>query len=187
MISMTIDNTFSLFFDTYFGKQLSYMYSGIEATMKIDSAHSCALLLSTYTEVLGGLVTGNLQKPESVKENYVRFLEYLGGHYQSLHEKYDLYRSVRSKLVHEFKPRPSYTIWITEKPQNGKFGIEITGGNLNFNLQEYYRDFKNGVEKYRGGYTATGKPIINFSRALAIRWDETSYKPNEPRFDKEKK
>ncbi len=77
-----------------------------------------------------------------MRDNYEKFLEYLGAHYIALNEKYDLYSNVRSKLVHEFAPRPSYIIWTSGLPKEGKFGIQIIDGNLNINLQEYYRDFQ---------------------------------------------
>jgi len=81
-----------------------------------------------------------------------------------------LYKIVRNKLVHEFNPKPSYVIWVSESPSKEKFGIEMTDGNLNINLQEYYRDFKNGVEKYRGGFNEKGMVKINFIKALKIKW-----------------
>ena len=174
---MSIDKTGSMLFETYFGRQLSWMYSGIEHTLKTESAHSCALLLSTYSEVLGGLVTGNLQDNDQMRNNYVKFLEYMGSHYLALHSKYDLYKIVRNKLVHEFSPKSSYTIWATESPNKEKFGIEIIDGNLNFNLQEYYRDFKNAVEKYKGEIGKEGILILNFIRALKVRWDTVTYHP----------
>lgn len=66
---MTIDNTGELLFDQQLGIQLSWMYAGIEFTMMKESVHACALLLSTYTEVLGGFVIGNLKEPRKMREN----------------------------------------------------------------------------------------------------------------------
>jgi hypothetical protein len=182
---LSIDKTGSSLFDTYFGTLLASMYSGIESTMKKESTYSCALLLSSYTEVIGGIISGNLKDPSSgMRKNYETFLEYLGGHYVALNQKYDLYTNVRNKLVHEFILRRSHWIIINEKPTQGKFGIEVINGNLIFNLQEYYRDFKNGVEKYRGGLGEQGMSIINFVKALQTEWDEVTYKPKETLKDK---
>jgi len=73
-------------FDSFFDIQVKWMYAGIEATMaKKESYHTCALILSTYTEIMGGLVTGNLRKEygES-RKNYEAFLPYLGQKYVNL-------------------------------------------------------------------------------------------------------
>ena len=52
-----------------------------------------------------------------------------------------------------FSPRPSFGIWITEKPNDDKIGIEFLESHLNLNLNEYYRDFKNGVKIYHDKIT----------------------------------
>jgi len=177
----------SLIFDTYFGNhQLQWMYSGIESTIKQkETAHSCALLLSAYTKVLGGIVTGNLKKRHEMKNNYVKFLEYLGSHYVTLNEKYDLYGMVRNKLVHEFSPRSSYGIYFSKHPVESKFGIEIKNGYLIFNLQEYYRDFKNAVSNYRGELSTNGL-FVNFLKALGTGSDQTIPKSNNKQDMKKK-
>ncbi|GEM_PF-6287252 len=175
-----------IFFDENLGRQLSWMYAGIESTMKKDSSQACALLLSTYTEVLGGFVTGKLKDPHSMRTNYEAFLPYLGEHYVNLHEKYDLYGIVRNKLVHELSPRPSYIIWIRKSPQKDTFGIEIVDGTLNFNLQEYYRDFRNGIAKYREEFNRNGMRIINAMRVLEIEWQNVLHKPKDKKNKKRK-
>lgn len=167
---------FNPVFETYFGHQLNNMKKGIENTLSKETAHPCALLLSTYTEVMGGLVTGNLKNGRKMRQNYEAFLEYLGPDYVKLHKKFDLYANVRNKLVHEFSPRPSYVIWISEK-LNKRTGIEIHDGHLNFHLKEYYRDFKNGVNAYRKDLDSTPTLIINFVKALKINWENTLLKP----------
>ena len=157
-----------LIFNRYFGNQLSWMYAGIESTMKKESAHSCALLLSTYTEVLGGLITGNLRERGEERKNFVAFLPYLGDYYVELHEKLDLYSTVRSKFVHEFSLRPSYVIWVNEKTTDKK-GIESINDHLNFHILEYYRDFKKGVENYKKDLVNSNELFARFIHALAIR------------------
>ena len=154
-------------FDHYFGSQLSWMYAGIESTMTKESAHSCALLLSTYTEVLGGLITGNLRKQGETKKNFVAFLRYMGDYYVELHEKIDLFKTVRSKFVHEFSLRPPYVIWIHDKI-TGRKGLESNNNHLNFHLREYYRDFKKGVENYRKDLVTSNELFGRFIYALAI-------------------
>ena len=175
--NMTINNTGDLFFNQFLGMPLSIMYFGIESTMKKESIHACALLLSTYTEVLGGLITGNLHDNHSMRDNYEKFLEYLGEHYVVLNEKYDLYSNVRSKLVHEFAPRPSYMILISDVPNSNTFGIEVTNGHLNINLREYYRDFKNGIDNYRIQFGSDTSLVLNLQKALRIDWNNVLLNP----------
>jgi hypothetical protein len=157
-----------LIFNQYFGTQLSWIYAGIESTMKKESSHSCALLLSTYTEVLGGLVTGNLRERGEERKNFEAFLPYLGDYYVELHKKIDLYSTVRSKFVHEFSLRPSYVIWVNEKTTDRK-GIESMNNHLNFHIREYYRDFKKGIENYKKDLVNSNELFARFIHALAIR------------------
>ncbi len=107
---------------------------------------------------MGGLVTGNLkEKGVHSKKNYEAFLPYLGNKYVDLNnelmkQKTSLYEMVRSKLVHEFSPRGSYGIFISESEQE-KIGVEVNFYqnqifSLIINVREYYRDFKNGVKTY---------------------------------------
>lgn len=154
-------------FDSYFNIQIkTLMYSGIENTMKKESLHLCALALSSYTEILGGLVTGKLKEERNSRANYDAFLPYLGEYYVNLNNRIvnshketlgNLHKAVRSKLVHEFSLRESYIIVITENADENKHGIELIENKiesgfsylqLNFYVREYYRDFKKGVEKY---------------------------------------
>jgi len=137
--------------DSFFYYQVSMMYDGIEILLERGKAHHlCALALVTYTEVMGGLVTGELKKEFGAsKSNFEAFLPYLGEKYVKLNEKHNIHKNVRSKLVHEFAPRQSHGIWFTKKPLDIRIGIEYIGEHLNFHLREYHRDFKKGVEKYK--------------------------------------
>ena len=188
-------------FDLYFQYQIRYMYAGIEATMTNEAVHLCVLGLSVYTEVLGGLVTGNLKVPGNERKNYESFLPYLGSPYVELDKEMklhqmNLYSVVRSKLVHEFAPKPSFAYWlnpeVTQKPgivYNFGDSIRLDGhydkgavnfpppDHLNFNVKEYYRDFKDGIEKYHSELRAEMKieagpnqrPLFyNFMKATVI-------------------
>jgi len=136
--------------DSFFQYQVNMMYEGIEILFeKKKGLQLCALALVTYTEVMGGLVTGKLKKKDATRENFEAFLPYLGQEYVKLAGKFNIYGDVRSKLVHEFSPRPGHGIFLSEKPENEKIGLEYINDFLNFNLQEYFRDFKKGVQLYR--------------------------------------
>lgn len=125
------------------------MYSSINVTMNNESRKSCALLLSVYTEILGGFVTGKLKDKTQMRPNYEAFLPYLGTEYLEFHKKYDIYSRIRNGLVHEFGPKKQYVIWLTEKPQR-ELGFEYVPEMdlIHFHLQEYFRDFKNGIDLY---------------------------------------
>lgn len=125
------------------------MYASINSTMNKDSRKSCALLLSVYTEILGGFVTGNLKDKTKMRSNYEAFLPYLGTEYLEFHKKHDVYSRIRNGLVHEFGPKKQYVIWLTEEPSR-EIGFEYVQEMdlIHFRLQEYFRDFKRGVESY---------------------------------------
>lgn len=178
-------------YDLFFNHQVKLMYAGIEATMKKDSLLLCALALSTYTEVMGGLVTGNLKEERHSRKNYEAFLPYLGKKYFDLNNQLKkqnttLYKIVRSKLVHEFSPRPSYMILISESEQE-KIGIEVIFYenqivNLIINVREYYRDFKNGVTKYHNklkNWKKKQTTFGNFLKATVLDFQGGNFIPDE--------
>lgn len=171
-------------FDQYFGNQISWMCAGIEATLgKKETYHTCALALSTYTEILGGLVTGNLKEIGNTRKNYEAFLPYLGKEYEILDNKIkseypdrlkNLFSAVRSKLVHEFALRESHFVVNVEKPRDNKIGLELLTHkteiaemiHINFLLAEYYRDFKQGIETYKKALGKSDELFVKFLNAL---------------------
>jgi hypothetical protein len=172
-------------YDLFFNYQVKWMYAGIEATMKKETGYTCALALSTYTEIMGGLVTGNLKDHRKSKQNYIAFLPYLGRKYVELEEtlnkeKLSLYWQVRSKLVHEFSLRESHFIIMSEQPSDDKIGIEaIFDENrifqLNILITEYYRDFKNGVTKYHDklkNWRKNQTTLGNFMKAIVVNFNQ---------------
>ena len=156
--------------DSFFYYQVTMMNDGIEILLESGKAHHlCALALVTYTEVMGGLVSGKLKKEFGAsKSNFEAFLPYLGERYVKLNEEFNIYKDVRSKLVHEFAPRLSHGIWLAKKPLDIRIGIEYKNEHLNFHLREYHRDFKKGVEKYKlklGTYKKNPDILENFIKA----------------------
>jgi len=155
--------------DSFFLYQVNMMYEGVEILFeKKKGLQLCALALVTYTEIMGGLVTGKLKKTGASQENFEAFLPYLGQKYVKPTGKFNIYKDVRSKLVHEFAPRPGHGIFLSEKPENEKIGLEYTNDFLKFNLQEYFRDFKIGVEKYKKkleNWKKNDKILENFIKA----------------------
>ena len=75
------------FMETYFNPIRRWMYDGIEATLSQKTVHTCALSLSVYTEIMGGLVTGNLRQDRHSSKNCDAFLPYPGSHYVQVDDK----------------------------------------------------------------------------------------------------
>jgi len=127
------------------------MYHSIDALLKRETRISCALLLATYTEIMGGLMTGDLLKEFGYsKSNFDHFINLMGHEYQEVNEKVNLHKRLRSGLVHEFAPKKQFIVWLSEKAVDGKPGVAYYDGSdiLNVNLNEYYRDWKKVVEDY---------------------------------------
>ena len=60
--------------ETYFERFVyGEMYHSVDALMKRETRISCALLLATYTEIIGGLMTGNLLKEGQSRANFSHF------------------------------------------------------------------------------------------------------------------
>ncbi len=99
---------FMKIWDPFWYYQIQSMYEGIETLFTSKKAHHLtALALSTYTEIMGGLVTGNLKQKRESKKFYEAFFPYLGEKYVKINEELikketSLVEAVRSKLVHEY-------------------------------------------------------------------------------------
>ena len=136
------------------------MYHSVDALMNRETRISCALLLATHTEIIGGLMTGNLLKVGHSRSNFSHFIEKMGGKYEEIHQQINLHKMLRSGLVHEYAPKKQFIVWLTEKPEDGKNGVAIYGDVLNINLQEYYRDWKKIVEEFYSELMSLTKPEL---------------------------
>jgi len=106
-----------------------------------------AMVLSEYTEIMGGFATGKLCDVGKSAENYRRFLEYLGCYYEQLDSQLDLYATVRCGLAHEyFVKGPSTIVW--RKSRALEKGVYLNGNRIVFNCEAYYKDWKDAVSKY---------------------------------------
>jgi len=137
------------FYDRYIYKNL---YPAVEKTLTKGTKYSCALLLFSYTEMVGSHITGNCTKRNLGKKNFEAFLKYMGKPYCELVEKFpnvNFYDLLRNGLAHEIEPKGQYGLWLTEQPDDKKIGIAYSheGKIVNVNLQEYFRDFKIGMDK----------------------------------------
>lgn len=132
------------------------MIGSVKSTINADNKIDCAILLSTYTEIFGGYVTGNLTDKDITRDNYDAFLPYLGMEYVQLDEKFNkspkgLYGRVRNLLIHQGRIKGASFIYLS-KNTHPSIGITYDSlGHISFNLREYFRDFKKGIEKYEQG------------------------------------
>jgi len=136
--------------DEYFDEYIfGYMFQDISGAIDIKANYLAALGLSVYTEVMGGLVTGNLKSHEDSGANYRAFLPYLGLHYVELEEKIRIWKRVRCGLIHEYFVKEPSLIALKFKEENlpGIYYLE----NINtviVAVEHYFKDFKSGVKKY---------------------------------------
>ena len=146
------------------------MYHSVEGLLTRETRISCALLLATYTEVIGGLMTGNLLKDRHSKVNFTHFIKKMGKSYEDVDSKVNLFKRMRSGLVHEFAPKKQFIVWLTESEQDGRCGVEYYDGSdvLNIHLREYYRDWKKVVESYYDELMAGTNPklTVNFLNSM---------------------
>jgi hypothetical protein len=133
-------------FDEYvFG----FMRSDIDAAMRGNANYLSALGLVTYTEVLGGLRTGQLGERGHSKANFNAFLPYLGNDYVQLQKKnIDVYDSVRCGLIHNYFIKGDSTIWM--RVSGDPCGIVASSNGATHFFVHIYRDhFFAGATKYR--------------------------------------
>lgn len=156
------------FFDQYVR---GFMYHDIsEATDKAAANFLVALGLSVYTEVTGGLVTGELKNPSWASKNYKAFLNYMGSYYVQLDNRINLYKRVRCGLAHEYFIKGPGIVARTLVDQNGSPenvpGILLSAKDsplsiitesgprtlpmdtIAFGLRNYFRDFQRAVDRY---------------------------------------
>lgn len=155
------------FFDEYI---FGFMRNDIDAAIRGKANFLAALGLVSYTEVLGGLVTGNAGKRGCAAENFRAFLPYLGSDYQALETKgVDLYDTVRCGLVHQYFIKGGATIWMNA---NAPCGIFAGMDAPTYFIVNVYRDhFFSGAARYRNELIDAANAVLraNFeSGARAI-------------------
>ena len=88
--------------DDFFKEYIfGFMLGDIKVAIENGLNFLAALGLMEYTEILGGLVTGNLRKKGNAKKNFIAFLSYMGQYYIDLDAEINLYEKVRCGLSHE--------------------------------------------------------------------------------------
>ena len=123
-------------FDEYI---FGFMRADIDAAIRGNANYPAALGLVSYTEVLGGLRTGNLGLRNHSSKNFNAFLPYLRKEYLDYARKnIDLYDLVRCGLVHNYfvKGRDS-SIWMSA---SSSCGIIANAVGSTIVIVDVYRD-----------------------------------------------
>lgn len=153
------------FFDEYvFG----FMRSAIDAAIRGNANFLAALGLVSYTEVMGGLVTGNLAKRGESERNFRAFLPYLGEDYESFKTKgVDIYDTVRCGLVHQYFIKGDATVWM---PASAPCGIVASSQGPTHFIVNVYRDhFFAAAARYRNELLDGSKLslLTNFAQSVS--------------------
>lgn len=120
------------------------MFKDIRNSIDSQSNFATALILNTYTEVLGGFVRGTLEKGES-ERNYEAFM--LRMEYRE-EEAENYYDRVRCGLVHQYFIKDEASIGIrniSDKPR----GIVEVNGVIYFGAETYFDEFKKAYFSYK--------------------------------------
>jgi hypothetical protein len=179
------------FFDGYVR---GFMENDINnATDKAGANFLVALGLSVYTEVMGGLVTGELKNSKMSGDNYREFLKYMGKYYVDLDKQINLYSRVRCGLAHEYfikganiiarvlvdaSGSPDRVPGILHSSNDSPLVFKTDTGDrtlpedtIAFGIRNYFRDFMRAVEQYHADLLRSGneKLVARFEKALKPR------------------
>jgi len=139
------------YIDFYFKEYIrGFMYNDIRRTIdKAKANFLVALGLSTYTEIMGGFVTGHLQDSGWSRKNYEAFLPYLGTYYEELKHQIDLYTRVRCGLVHEYFIKGRFMI-ARNFDQENRPGVyyDESLDHITIAVENYFQDFQAGVQRF---------------------------------------
>jgi hypothetical protein len=142
-----------------------FMFHNIETAISAKASFLAALGLLECTEIMGGLVTGNLQDRSKARENFDAFVPYLGRDYGELKTKLKprkkgepgcLYDRMRCGLAHGyFTKGAKKTIYMThhmtrhKKPEACGIAYTEEDDHIELVVVKYFCDFRKAVENYR--------------------------------------
>lgn len=151
-------------FDEY---EFGFMRSDIDAPIRRNANYLAALGLVTYTEIMGGLRTGDLGIKRTSAANFNAFLPYLGTDYELLKTQgIDIYSLVRCGLVHNYFIKGDSTMWMRA---NAPCGIIASSNGPTYFIVNVYRDhFFSGATKFRDAILDGKDPslVANFEKGM---------------------
>ncbi|MDO9028614.1 MAG: hypothetical protein Q7U68_07140 [Candidatus Roizmanbacteria bacterium] len=173
------------FFQTYI---FGFIFKDIKNCINARANYVVALSLLSYTEYIGGLISGNLGLRDKSKENFYAAIEYFSNEYKELDKKIEveftddkgkindkgIYAIFRCGLVHEYFIRGAKTT-VNNNPYSSHtnhIGIEVhdtpTGKLLIFYTNEYFHDFQTAVDKIYKLLIVDNNPILldGFNKSL---------------------
>ena len=147
----------------FINKIESFMVNDIQAAIGGRANFLAALGLLDYTEILGGIVSGNLihaPKDWNKEDNFKAFLPYLDKLYQSSNKKpyqdldkqlkTGIYGKIRSGLVHQYLLNQPGEVRMTERPGDDcSISVDVINGSITFVVQRYFFDFRAGLTEYK--------------------------------------
>jgi hypothetical protein len=155
-----------------------FIFNDICHSIKAKTNFLTALGLLSYTEFLGGLISGNGGKNDYSRKNFYVAYNLLGPDYitfdKQICQKYknskgkprDFYDLVRCGLVHEYFIKKDFIIardnYSTKAP-----GVGWTNQKIGIANSNYFRDFKKMCSQYKKDLMKNQKLQENFSKVFA--------------------
>jgi hypothetical protein len=143
-----------------------YMFSDVRACIEGKANFAAALALSTYSEILGGLINGSLEeKGEAKANNYITFLKQMG--YKD--EAGKAYGLVRGGLTHQYfvKQESTVLMWGTTESRRG---IVIEGETVTFHVVDYFQEFQLAYAKLKKAILEDdGEALAKFENATSVQ------------------
>ncbi len=136
-----------------------FMFHDIQACIDGRANFAGPLVLSVYTEFLGGLFRGNLDRGAE-RANYVAFLTEMG---YSLAQAGDYYTKVRSGLVHQYFIKQDNMVAISSPERRGIFE---QAPRTYFFCENYFDELKKAYFRYKANLATSATLQENFDRAL---------------------
>jgi hypothetical protein len=169
---LTIDDAIK-YLDTF---RIFVIQNDLRCAISCKANYLAALGLSTYTEILGGLDSGDLSgKNRYLRDNYIDFVKvFFPQDYMKVESQLaasnlkGLYNVVRNGLIHEFFIKTMSRVDM-ESPPNIICGISYNPHNcpqVIFYVKKYFEDFQNAFEKYYNQLKSDTSLLTSFGQAL---------------------
>jgi hypothetical protein len=147
----------------------------MNAVIRNESNNLAALVLSAYTEALGGFYAGTLS-PKNSGYNYNGFIyTFFPPEYTEVdskmakdHKYQGLYKSVRCSVVHEYLIRDRF-MSIMDYGDNENCGIRYDPNGkppIKFYVKQYLSDFRRAFNYYLELIESDNYLLLRFIRAL---------------------